>query len=277
MHGVHRTAGSQRGNGGEQAGIGDAEAGFLAFHVAAALHGGDGLVGTQPGKQGVALLLEGHRADRKHQENHRHGREYRPALARIADHAAESEAERGRDQEDRQHLDEVGQRRRVLVGMRRVGVEEAAAVGAEHLDRFLRGDRTHGQGLGLRRGRLRHGIALVVLERLAGGIELGIVVFRDFQCRHVLVGVEILDGALTHQEHGKDQRERQQDLQRNAGQIDPGVADGGGRVADKAADQRDDDDDAGGGGEESSAPPAPASASGSSWWSRRYSLASWCW
>jgi hypothetical protein len=52
-----------------------------------------------------------------------------------------------RDQEDRQHLQEVGQRRRVLVRVRRVGVEEAAAVGAQHLDRLLRGDRAHRQGL----------------------------------------------------------------------------------------------------------------------------------
>ena len=43
--------------------------------------------------------------------------------------------------------EEVRQRRRVLVRVRRVGVEEAAAVGAEHLDRLLRGDRAHGQRL----------------------------------------------------------------------------------------------------------------------------------
>ena len=53
---------------------------------------------------------------------------------------AEGEAER-RGIRDRQHLQEVGERRRVLERMRRVGVEEAAAVGAEHLDRHLRRDR----------------------------------------------------------------------------------------------------------------------------------------
>jgi hypothetical protein len=36
------------------------------------------------------------------------------------------------DREDREHLDEVGERRRVLEGMGGVGVEEAAAIGAEH-------------------------------------------------------------------------------------------------------------------------------------------------
>ena len=83
-------------------------------------------------------------------EHQGHRGEHGPALAGIADHAAEGEAQRGRDQEDRQHLDEVGQRRRVFIGMRRVGVHEAATVGAQHLDRFLRSDRAHGQRLGLR-------------------------------------------------------------------------------------------------------------------------------
>ena len=184
-------------------------------------------------------------------EHQRHRRQHRPALAGVADHAAEGEGQRGRDQEDRQHLDEVGERRRVLVGMRRVGVEEAAAVGAEHLDRFLRGDRAHRQGLGRRRRPASvTGVALVVLERLAGGIELGLVVLGHLQRRHVLVGVEVLDHALADQEHGEDQRDRQQHVERDAGQIDPGVADGLGRVAGETADQGDDDDDAGGGGEE---------------------------
>ena len=59
----------------------------------------------------------------------------------IADHAAESVGERGADREDRPHLDEIGERVGILERMRGVGVEEAAAVGAELLDRYLRGDR----------------------------------------------------------------------------------------------------------------------------------------
>ncbi len=38
---------------------------------------------------------------------HRHRRQHRPALARVAHHAAEGEAQRRRDQEDRQHLQQV--------------------------------------------------------------------------------------------------------------------------------------------------------------------------
>ena len=73
----------------------------------------------------------------------RHRREHRPALPLVADHAAEREYQRRGDQEDRQHLQEVRERRRVLERMRGVGVEEAAAIGAEFLDRFLRSDRPH--------------------------------------------------------------------------------------------------------------------------------------
>ena len=106
--------------------------------------------------------------------------------------------------------------------MRRVGVEKSAAVGAEHLDCFLRGDRAHGQRL---RGRL--------LQRC------------DF-----LVGVEVLDDALSGKYDGDDDRERQQHIQCDTGQIYPGVTNGVCRMAGKAANQGDDDGDAGGGREE---------------------------
>ena len=75
--------------------------------------------------------------------------------------------------EDRQHLHEVGQRRRVLERVRGVGVEEAAAVGAEHLDGLLRGDRAHGQRLRRGPGVFHHRLALGVLQRLAVGPFLG--------------------------------------------------------------------------------------------------------
>ena len=60
---------------------------------------------------------------------------------------AEGDGEAGGDEEDGEHLQEVRERRGVLEGMRAVGVEEAAAVGAEHLDGFLRGDRALRDGL----------------------------------------------------------------------------------------------------------------------------------
>jgi hypothetical protein len=157
-------------------------------------------IDTQLGEQRIGLLLEVHGGIGQDDKHHRHCREHCPALARIADHAAEGEAQRGRDQEDRQHLDEVAQRRRVFIGMRRVGVEETATVGAQHLDRFLRSDRAHGQRLGLGFGRFGDDGALSSFKRLTSGIELGRVVAGHFQRRHFLVGVEILDDALAGQE-----------------------------------------------------------------------------
>ena len=59
----------------------------------------------------------------------------------VADHAPERVGEAGADREDQDDLQEGRERRRVLERMRRVGVEEPAAVRAELLDRLLRGHR----------------------------------------------------------------------------------------------------------------------------------------
>ena len=154
-------------------------------------------------------------------EQHAHHGEDRPALALVADHAAEHVGQRRADREDRQHLDEVRQRRRVLERMRGVGVEEAAAIGAEHLDRDLRGDRADRDGL------------------------LG-----AFQRRGIDIGAERLRHALPDQEQRVDDADRQQHIERAAGQIDPEIADGARRRAREAADQRHGDRDAGRGREE---------------------------
>jgi transposase len=61
----------------------------------------------------------------------------------AADHLAVGEDQGCRDQEHREHLDEVREARWVLERVRGVGIEDAATVGAEQLDRFLRGDRPH--------------------------------------------------------------------------------------------------------------------------------------
>ena len=51
-------------------------------------------------------------------------------MAGRAGHPAQGYRERRADEEDREHLQEIGERRRILERMRAVGVEEAAAVGA---------------------------------------------------------------------------------------------------------------------------------------------------
>ena len=140
--------------------------------------------------------------------------------------------------------------RRVLVGMRRIGVEEAAAVGAELLDRLLRGDGPQRQGLLLRRGALHDGAAGLVIHGIAGRIELWLLVGEGLEGGDVLVGAEVLHHALPHEQDRQHGRDRQQDVERRAGDVDPEVADGPGAVAGKAAAERDDDHDAGGSGEE---------------------------
>ena len=51
------------------------------------------------------------------------------------------------DRENREHLDEVRQRRGIFKWMRRIGIHVAATVGAQHFDGDLRGHRSLGNGL----------------------------------------------------------------------------------------------------------------------------------
>ena len=101
-------------------------------------------------RRGAVLLGDVDDADAD-DEHHHHRRVERPALAPVADHAAEGVGEGGRDDQDQQQLDEVGEAARVLERDGAVDVEEAAAVGAELLDRLLRGDRARARASGCRR------------------------------------------------------------------------------------------------------------------------------
>ena len=67
----------------------------------------------------------------------------------IAHHLAEHVEQTSRDGDDGQQLDQIGERVGVLKGMGRVGVEEAAAVGAQLFDDLLGGHRPLGDHLGL--------------------------------------------------------------------------------------------------------------------------------
>ena len=95
------------------------------------------------------------------------------------------------------HLDKIGKRRGILERMRGVGVEEAAAVRPQLLDRDLG-----------RRGALGNGLRLA------------------FQGSRRRVLFEVLNHALRAEEQGADERERQQDIYRAANHVDPEVADG---------------------------------------------------
>ena len=110
----------------------------------------------------------------------------------------------------------------ILKGMRAIGIEEAATIGAEFLDNLLRGHRTLRNGL---RGNSVH-------YRFAGGIYRGLTVrvhvldlLRLHQL-HGVVGLQVLHHALRDQNQRTDNAEGQQHPQARAHHVDPEVADG---------------------------------------------------
>ena len=159
VHGVYRAVGGRRGRGGPEGGAHRPEASLLPLHVAAGLRGGRRLVRTRGGERRVAALLgrDGGNGERGEQDGH--GGEDGPSLPVVLHHSAEGEAERPGNQEDGHQLEQVADGTRVLEGVRRIDVEEPAAVRAELLDGHLAGGRSDGDGLGGDDGRVR-------LERL---------------------------------------------------------------------------------------------------------------
>ena len=93
--------------------------------------------------------------------------------------------------------------------MRRIGVEEAAAIGAELLDDFLARHRPDGDRL-----------------------------LRPFERGRIDRASKRLRNAESEQDKGADERDRQQDVERHAGHIDPEIADRRGGRAGKSAHQR---------------------------------------
>ena len=237
---VHRIDGTARSAGrhhGKQCGAVDAKTRFLAFHVAARLHHAGRLVHAQRRQQGVARLLSRRDGDDGHDKHHRHGGQHSPTLTGVTDHAAKGKAQCRRDQENRQHLQQIGQRRRVFVGMRRVGIEETTAVGAQQLDGFLRRHRAHGQRLRAGGGVFHHGVALSVLQRLPVGAVFGDLVACAFQRVDILVGIKVLDHTLAHEQQRHHQRQRHQQPGGNARHVHPEVADDAGRARHEPAKQ----------------------------------------
>ena len=138
-----------------------------------------------------------------------HGREDSAPLAHIADDAAESEHGGDGDQQQRPDLQDVGPGVRILERMRRIGVEEAAAVGAEFLDDFLARHRPDRNGL-----------------------------FRSFEGCRVDGAGKRLGHAQSDKDEREDERNRQKNVEADAGHIDPEIADGRGGGADESAHQR---------------------------------------
>ena len=121
-----------------------------------------------------------------------------------------------------QDLEEVREPRRVLERHRRVDVEEAAAVGAELLDRLLRGDRAERERL--REPAERADVAVVARASAARPAR--------------------------HEHEPDDDRHRDQHVQQRADQVAVEVPELVRGAGDQAADQRDDDGDGDGGRDE---------------------------
>ena len=130
----HRAGGHHRPQAAERR----PEAQLLALQVAAA----------QPLlEQRIAGLLSCHGHPGADQQQSEHQRQQQVALAAVA-HEAPEGIDRGRwDDQHGPGAHQVAEQGGVLVGVRRVGADEAAAVLAQLLDRLEQGDRSAGQEL----------------------------------------------------------------------------------------------------------------------------------
>ena len=114
VHGVDRAAACICGGGCKEGGVGDAEADFLTFHIAATLHYGGCRVYVMQKWIAVAFGPVGDKDAGK--EKRGHGGEDGPAVARRLDHPAQCYRERAGDYEDGEHLQEVCEGIRILEG-----------------------------------------------------------------------------------------------------------------------------------------------------------------
>ena len=146
---MHRVDGAARvgGDGCEERRRGDAEAHLLALHVAPRLEGARCGIDIERGEGGIAVRFRPIDCCYTDEKQDAHGGKDGPTLALVLHHAAEHVGQGGGDPDQQQHLNEVGERGRIFVGMGRVCIEEPAAVGAEDLDHLLRGDRSLGYRL----------------------------------------------------------------------------------------------------------------------------------
>ncbi len=171
-------------------------------------------------------------------------------MSRVLDHHPERVAERRRDEQDREQLDEVREGRGVLEGVRRVDVEEAPTVRAELLDHDLRGGGPHGDDLLGELGLLGLGLTLLVQHRLALVVGHRFVVLDGLEDSRLLVGPEVLHHPLGDEGERTHERQGQQDVEGRAGEVHPEVADRLGGTASESPDQRDQRGHAGGRGDE---------------------------
>ena len=141
VHRVDRAVGGRGGKDAPGCGGRDAKAGLLALHVAAGLRAGRRRRPPRRPARAAAwrppprpLRCRGRPPaglSMAHKE--------RASLSFVPDAVPEGEAAGHRDEQQGDHLEEVGKRVRVFKGVRRVDPEEAAAVGSQLFDRDLAG------------------------------------------------------------------------------------------------------------------------------------------
>ena len=143
---VDRAARGIRGDCREERGVSNTETHLLAFHIPARLLASfcfDGrLCNSILVKVRIAASFVVVSCKKSAQEKDGHGGEHSPAVLLVSDHPSKRVGEPRPQAEDRNHLEEICKRCRVLKRMRRVRIEESASVCAQFLDDFLRSNRT---------------------------------------------------------------------------------------------------------------------------------------
>ena len=172
------------------------------------------------------------------EEEKGHGAPDRPAMAWGAGHASEGVGEARRNGEDHQHLEEIGEGRGIFEWMSAVGVEKAAAIGSEHLDGFLRSDRT-----------LRNGLRVVGFF-CGGAAGIRFVYGLRFQESRLGVRMQILDDALGDEGKREDETEGKKNPEESASSVYPKIADGFRFATSDSANEGDGEGNADGGGGE---------------------------
>ena len=186
MCGIDCACGRSGRRHGEQCASGNTESLFLALH-----HRAGRLC-----RQSVCVRLEAPHECEHHAPDRRHHTEQCQPLATVAHERPVGAGQAYRNDEDRKDFHDVAQRRRILEWVRRIRRKGSAAVGAEFLDRFLRGERPD------------HTLRMLTRHR-----------------REPETAVPRLHHTLSEQDRRDDHTERQKDSDTGASQIDPEVAD----------------------------------------------------
>jgi len=174
--------------------VGDSEADFFPFHVAAGLKRSHVLI--YPGsQQRVPPSLSPVGDAHPDKEQNRHRSPHRPAMTRRAGHSSQRVGQAGGNRKNTEQLNQVRQWGRILERVRAVRVKEAATIRAPFLDDLLRSHRPLCDGL-LCHG-VHHGLAIGADNGFPAGIHFRHVL--RFDQLHRVVGLQVLNDSLRDQ------------------------------------------------------------------------------